>query len=181
MSETALFCGIGRRHGLKQCGRVGRRRLRLGGTCRHCKAGITNDTSMRKGLDHGFTNAYLTIIGTSFFAAQTRATTHPIIVHPKKKFRRRMEVMSRLLRAKAMIVGRKYSKTQAEDGEEKYRQEVHVHTSLLLLRLAPSGPVGEGAKITPRRHGVTEKAKSKVFSSASNCDPPNAVFAASPL
>jgi len=61
-------------------------------------------------MDHGFANAYLTIIGTSFFAAQTRATTHPIIVHPKKKFRRRMEVVSRLLRAKAMIVGRKYSR-----------------------------------------------------------------------
>jgi len=40
--------------------------------------------------------------------AQTRATTHPIIVHPRKKFRSTIEAVSRLLRAKATMEGRKY-------------------------------------------------------------------------
>jgi hypothetical protein len=47
-------------------------------------------------------------MGTSFFAAQTRATIHPITLHPKKKLSRKIARRSRLLRANAMIDGRKY-------------------------------------------------------------------------
>src|SRR5216684_8276443 len=48
-----------------------------------------------------------TITGTSALSAQTRATTHPIIVHPRKKFRSTIEAVSRLLRAKATMEGQK--------------------------------------------------------------------------
>src|SRR5712664_414430 len=51
---------------------------------------------------------HLTTAGTSFFAAQTSAITHPITDQPRKRFSSRIAVVSRLLRAKAMIVGRKY-------------------------------------------------------------------------
>jgi hypothetical protein len=53
-------------------------------------------------------DTHLTTIGTSVFSAQTRATTHPIIVQPRKKFSSRIAVVSRLFLAKARIVGRKY-------------------------------------------------------------------------
>ena len=48
-----------------------------------------------------------TTTGTSCFTAQTNAMTHPIAVQPRKRFSSRIEVVSRLLRASAMIVGRK--------------------------------------------------------------------------
>jgi hypothetical protein len=47
-------------------------------------------------------------MGASFFAAQTRATIHPITLHPKKKLSKKIASRSRLLRASAMIDGRKY-------------------------------------------------------------------------
>jgi hypothetical protein len=47
-------------------------------------------------------------MGASVFTAQTNATTHPITVHPRKKFSSTIAAVSRLLRAKATIEGRKY-------------------------------------------------------------------------
>src|SRR5579864_5084753 len=51
---------------------------------------------------------HLTIAGTSFFAAQTSATIHPITLHPRNRLSRKIASKSRLLRARAMIDGRKY-------------------------------------------------------------------------
>jgi hypothetical protein len=47
-------------------------------------------------------------MGTSVFTAQIKATTHPITVHPRRRFNSRIAVMSRLLRARAIIDGKKY-------------------------------------------------------------------------
>jgi len=52
--------------------------------------------------------SHLTIAGTSFFAAHIRATIHPITLQPKKRLSRKIERISRLLRARAIIDGRKY-------------------------------------------------------------------------
>src|SRR5215471_15333651 len=47
--------------------------------------------------------------GESIFSAQTKVTTQPMAVHPRKRFKTRIETASRLLRAKAMMAGKKYS------------------------------------------------------------------------
>src|SRR5260370_2057320 len=61
-----------------------------------------------------------TITGTSALSARTTATTHPIIVHPRKKFRSTIEAVSRLLRAKATMEGRTYiTKLKPTNGNKK--------------------------------------------------------------
>jgi hypothetical protein len=51
---------------------------------------------------------HLTTAGTSLFAAHTNATIHPIMLHPRKRLSRKIASRSRLLRARAIIDGRKY-------------------------------------------------------------------------
>jgi hypothetical protein len=51
---------------------------------------------------------YLTTTGTSCFTAHTSATTHPIPVHPRNKFSRKIASKSLLLRPNAISDGRKY-------------------------------------------------------------------------
>jgi hypothetical protein len=60
-----------------------------------------------------------TTMGMSVFTAHTSATTHPIIVHPRKKFSSTIAAESRLLRAKAMIDGRKYMTNQKPKNDKK--------------------------------------------------------------
>jgi hypothetical protein len=72
-------------------------------------------------------------MGTSFFAAHTSATTHPIIVHPRKKLRTTIDVVSRLLRAKAMIDGRKYIRNPKPKNGKKNNDKRCITLPPLLL------------------------------------------------
>lgn len=49
--------------------------------------------------------------GAQFVSDHTNAATHPIIVHPKRKFSANMAVVFRCLRDAATIHGTKYSTT----------------------------------------------------------------------
>src|SRR6266567_6285925 len=63
---------------------------------------------------------YLTIAGISFFAAQINATNHPITLQPRNKLSRKIARRSRLLRARAMIDGRKYiTNPKPKNGKKK--------------------------------------------------------------
>jgi hypothetical protein len=56
----------------------------------------------------------------SAFTAHTKATTHPIIVHPRKKLSKTIPAMSRLLRAIAISDGKKYiAKLSPRKGKKK--------------------------------------------------------------
>jgi hypothetical protein len=69
--------------------------------------------------ESGASGYYLTTIGTSVLTAQTRAMIHPITDHPRKKFSSRIAPVSRLLRAKAIMVGRKYiTKPNPKNGKK---------------------------------------------------------------
>src|ERR1700730_11677249 len=71
-----------------------------------------------------------TMTGTSVLNAQTRATTQPIMVHPRKKFRSTIEAVSRLLRAKATMEGRKYiTKPKPKNGNRKNAETAIALTS----------------------------------------------------
>src|SRR5579864_1517673 len=72
--------------------------------------------------EHAERANYLTTTGASFFAAHTKATIHPITLQPRKKFSRKIASRSRLLRASAMIEGRKYitvPKPMPKNGKKK--------------------------------------------------------------
>jgi hypothetical protein len=73
--------------------------------------------------------SHLTIAGTSFFAAQTRATIHPMTLHPRKRLSRKIERRSRLLRAKAMIDGKKYIRNgKPTNGKKKKVEKIMTGT-----------------------------------------------------
>src|ERR1700686_3264405 len=78
-------------------------------SCEHPAREIPYDRINHRRRDLRITGrSYLTATGTSFFAAQTSATIHPITLHPRKRLSRKIARSSRLLRARAMIDGRKY-------------------------------------------------------------------------
>src|ERR1017187_8042566 len=82
---------------------------------------------------------YLTIAGTSFLAAHTSATIHPITLHPRNRLSRKIESRSRLLRAKAMIDGRKYIKN-GKPRSGKNRNIDRIMNGLPFYSLALSRP-----------------------------------------
>jgi hypothetical protein len=70
--------------------------------------------------------------------AQTNATIHPITDHPRKRFSSKIAVVSRLLRAKAIIEGRKYiTKPKPKMGKKKTPGRSMAFSSLI-CSLAPS-------------------------------------------
>src|ERR1035438_8300284 len=79
--------------------------------------------------------SYLTIAGTSFLAAHTSATIHPITLHPKKMLSRKIARRSRLLRARAIIDGRKYITNPKQKNGKKINVE-RVMTALLFYNPA---------------------------------------------
>jgi hypothetical protein len=74
---------------------------------------------------------YLATAGMSLFAAQTNATIHPITLQPRNKFSRKIASVSRLLRASAMIDGRKYNTNGKPKNGKKKRWARTIATSLL--------------------------------------------------
>src|SRR5579864_3026361 len=105
--NTAVLRGVGGRNCLQDSSRIG--------WWWHCMPRGTSDGRKNRQYQrchpeaqrrHGL--GYLAATTTSCFAAHTSATIHPITVHPRKKFNRKMASVSRLLRAIAMIEGRKY-------------------------------------------------------------------------
>jgi hypothetical protein len=113
-----IFRCIGGRQGFEQSGRIGRRDRRiLPRASGHGKAHRQNKSGKKRGnprlrptrrAENLRRKSHRTTTGTSDFTAQISATIQPIMVHPKKKFSRMMAAMSRLLRARAVIDGRKY-------------------------------------------------------------------------
>src|SRR5208282_1088585 len=96
--------------GLQKSGSIWRRLRRLPRTGReretHCQNKCEDEAdSGTTAVD--CTRTHRTTIGTSVFAAHTKATIHPIMVQPRKKFSSTIAVRSRLLLARAMIEGRK--------------------------------------------------------------------------
>src|SRR3984885_10504587 len=97
----------------------------------------TSPTLMRRNLPiTGL--SYLTITGASFFAAQISATNHPMMLHPRKRLSRKIARRSRLLRASAMIDGKKYNKNGKPKNGKK-RSVDRIMTVLLVYSLALSG------------------------------------------
>src|SRR6266498_74725 len=87
--------------------------------------------------------SYRITTGTSAFSAHTNAITQPMAVHPRKKFRTRIAPASRLLRANAMIAGRKYrTNPKPKIGGKKnakrcIAEPCHVHTNINTLPQPP--------------------------------------------
>src|SRR3984957_9528697 len=109
--------------------------------CEHANRDIpesrTSPTLMRRNLPiTGL--SYLTITGASFFAAQISATNHPMMLHPRKRLSRKIASKSRLLRASAMIDGKKYNKNGKPKNGKK-RTVDRIMTALLVYSLALSG------------------------------------------
>src|SRR5947209_6206087 len=69
---------------------------------------------------------YLATIGASCFAAQTSATIHPITLHPRNRLSRKIASVSRLLRANAMIDGRKYNTVPMPKNGKKMNVDISI-------------------------------------------------------
>src|SRR5580704_3021898 len=135
--QRGIFRRIGGGDGLQQTGRVGRRRRVLPRTSRERETHHQNKNKYENGYQAGSRapagtgeKSHRTTTGTSFFTAQTSATTHPIIVQPRKKLSSTIAVISRLLRARAMIDGRKYiTNPKPKNGRKNAGKRCAITTS----------------------------------------------------
>src|SRR5208282_2051796 len=76
---------------------------------------------------------YLATAGTSLLAAQINATNQPITLHPRNKFSRKIASVSRLLRRRAMIDGRKYITRGKPSNGKKNTDKRCIRRLLMLL------------------------------------------------